>query len=51
MTLLTQHFTPTLLQVILGLLAVVGIIKFLLACWRNIKRSGEDTGKETKNTT
>ena len=51
MTLLTQHFTPTLLLIILGLLAAVGIVMFLLACWRNIKRSGEDTGKETRNTT
>ena len=51
MTILTQHFTPTILQVILGLLAIVGIIKFLLACWRNIKRSSEDTEKKKRDTT
>ena len=35
-TLLTISFTP--LGVVLAILALVGIVAFFVACWRNIKR-------------
>ena len=42
MNLLMRLFPLTPLGVLFGLLAVVGIVVFIVACWRNIKQDDNE---------
>ena len=45
---LIQFFLIPPLEAISSLLVVMGIGLFLITCWRNIKRSDEDTSPDSK---
>ena len=47
MTLIPFFLIPPL-EAISSLLVVMGIGLFLITCWRNIKRSDEDTSPDSK---
>ncbi len=51
MNLLMRLSSLNPLSILFGLMATVGIVVFFVACWRNIKRDGNERNESNKKNT